>query len=189
MPNDPGSEAEAGNTILFLSYARDDRARAEKLAAALRHHGFEVWWDALIEGGAQFASTISEALDKADAVLVLWSRNSVESDWVRDEAATGRDRHRLVPLSLDGSKPPLGFRQYQAINLSHWRGREDAREIAAIVRAVGSVSHAPMPKIVAPEGNFPANDDRRKRRRRSAGRGGRRDLGDKGRRVWWRGGP
>ena len=148
MPNDPGSEAEAAQTILFLSYARDDRARAEKLAAALRHHGFEVWWDALIEGGAQFASTISEALDKADAVLVLWSANSIESDWVRDEAATGRDRHRLVPLSLDGSKPPLGFRQYQAINLSHWRGRENAREIAAIVRAVGNVSHAPMPKVV-----------------------------------------
>lgn len=152
MPNEPGSEAEAAQTVLFLSYARDDRVRAEKLASALRSHGFEVWWDALIEGGAQFASTISEALDKADAVLVLWSANSIESDWVRDEAATGRDRHRLVPLSLDGSKPPLGFRQYQAINLSRWRGREDAREIAAIIRAVGTVSHAPMPKVVRQKG-------------------------------------
>jgi hypothetical protein len=111
MPDDPGPKAEAGQPILFLSYARADRTRAQKLVGALQKAGFQLWWDELIEGGAQFANSISEALDRADAVVVLWSNNSVKSDWVRDEAAIGRDRHRLVPLSIDGSKPPLGFRQ------------------------------------------------------------------------------
>ena len=147
MPDKPGSAPESGRTVLFLSYSRADRARAQKLADALELAGFEVWWDALIEGGAQFAHTISEALDKADVILVLWSRNSVDSDWVRDEAAIGRDRHRLVPLSLDGSKPPLGFRQYQAISLRRWRGQTDAPQIVAIARAVGSLSHTPLPDI------------------------------------------
>ena len=77
-----------------------------------RTTGYTVWWDALIEGGSRFATLSTRRSQRPDAVVVLWSKNSIESDWVRDEAAHGRDRHRLVPLSLDGSMPPLGFRQY-----------------------------------------------------------------------------
>ena len=75
------------------------------------------------------------------------------SDWVRDEAALGRDRHRLVPLTLDGTAPPLGFRQYQAIDFSNWRGRPDVTEIAAIERAIalamGHSAAPPQPKTPA----------------------------------------
>jgi TolB-like protein/Flp pilus assembly protein TadD len=137
MPND--MTAPDRPVTVFLSYAREDDARARRLAAALDHCGFTVWWDGLIEGGAAFAKSIADALEAADAVIVLWSANSIASDWVRDEAASGRERHRLVPLSLDGSKPPLGFRQYQVIKLARWRGRKNAPEIEAICRAVRAV--------------------------------------------------
>src|SRR5574338_471809 len=130
----------AAKTALFLSYARADETFARKLAAALEQAGHTVWWDALIEGGAAYSRSISEALDTADAVIVLWSKRSVESDWVRDEAAQGRQRHRLVPLSLDGTMPPLGFRQYQVIDLSRWHGRSPSPEIVAIERAIAAVS-------------------------------------------------
>src|SRR5436190_9811864 len=132
MTGGPEELARQEITTLFLSYARADRARAEKLAEVLQNAGYTIWWDALIEGGAQYAASIRTALETADVVMVLWSKNSVDSDWVRDEAALGRDRHRLIPLTLDGTSPPLGFRQYQAIDLSHWRGRSRATEIAAI---------------------------------------------------------
>ncbi|MBA3897052.1 MAG: toll/interleukin-1 receptor domain-containing protein, partial [Sphingomonadaceae bacterium] len=145
MASDPTAPDAPKRAAVFLSYARADRARAQKLADALAHAGFEVWWDALIEGGAAFASSIRAALDAADAVIVLWSRTSIESDWVCDEAAVGRDRKRLVPLSLDGSEPPLGFRQYHAIDIAKWRGRTDAPEIAAISRAVAASAGQPMP--------------------------------------------
>ena len=62
---------------------------------------------------------------------------------MRDEAAQGRDRHRLVPLSIDGSHPPLGFGQYQVIDLSRWRGDPAASEIAAILRAVAMAAGQP----------------------------------------------
>ena len=132
--------SEAEGPTIFLSYAHGDQARAQKLAAALERCGFTVWWDALIEGGSRYAKSIDEALSSADAILVLWSRQSVESDWVRDEAAQGRERHRLVPLSLDGTQPPLGFRQLQVIDLSGWRGRANAPQIEAIRRAVVAVA-------------------------------------------------
>lgn len=129
----------SSRTNLFLSYARPDRTRAERLIAALAKHGYELWWDARLEGGSAFADSIADALKQADAVLVLWSQSSITSDWVRDEAAVGRNRKRLVPLSLDGVEPPLGFRQYHAIDVSHWRGRSDSPETRAIVRAVDAI--------------------------------------------------
>jgi len=138
MSGDADMAGSEQRPTLFLSYAHADQRRAKALAAALGSAGYTVWWDALIEGGAAFARTINVALDKADAVIVLWSATSIDSDWVCDEAASGRDRKRLVPLSLDGTLPPLGFRQYHAIDLSHWKGRAGDPEIAAIERAIAA---------------------------------------------------
>jgi exonuclease VII large subunit len=57
---------------------------------------------------------------------------------VRDEAGAGRDRGRLVPVQIDATMPPLGFRQFQAIDLSAWKGRADdpkfAKALASAVR-------------------------------------------------------
>lgn len=83
-------------------------------------------------------------------MLVLWSRTSLQSAWVQDEAAEGRDSGRLVPAVIDRSKPPLGFRQYQAIDLSGWKGRGNAAAIDALHRAVlaraGSPAQAALPE-------------------------------------------
>ena len=138
---------------VFLSYAHADQARARAVAFALEQCGYTVWWDQLIEGGSRFASSIDEALQKADALVVLWSKHSIHSDWVRDEASFARDRQRLIPLSLDGELPPLGFRQYQAIDLSRWRGKTDAPQMDALRRAIAAAMgehHAPSPGSFAP---------------------------------------
>ncbi|WP_309662675.1 TIR domain-containing protein [Sphingomonas sp.] len=142
--------SESSQPTVFLSYAHDDRVKAQQLAAALGRVGYTVWWDALIEGGTVYTKSINEALDASDAVVVLWSKQSIESNWVRDEAAQGRDRRRLVPLSLDGSDPPLGFRQFQMIDVSGWRGRADAPQVDAIRRAIATaIGCEPPPRRVA----------------------------------------
>ncbi len=132
---------DAGRS-LFISYARADRPRVKPLADLLIAAGYDVWWDAMIDGGAAFARTIESKLDSADAVVVVWSATSIASDWVRDEAAHGRDRRRLVPITLDGVEPPLGFRQYHAINLAKWNGRRDAAEFASLERGIASAGSA-----------------------------------------------
>ena len=145
--SEPSPEASRAKRLtLFLSYAHVDEARARKLARALEDAGYNVWWDALIEGGTAYAKTINHALETADVILVLWSASSVDSDWVRDEAALGRDRQRLVPLSLDRVKPPLGFRQYQFINFRSWRGRRDAPEFVALERAIAMAAGQAPPE-------------------------------------------
>ena len=106
---------------VFLSYDRDDGTAAKVIATALEKAGHEVWWDLHVRGGAQFSKVIEEALKAADVVVVLWSAHSVESAWVRDEASAGRDAGRLVPASIDATLPPLGFRQFQTIDLRDWK--------------------------------------------------------------------
>ena len=121
---------------VFLSYSRQDQSRAKAIATALERHGHEVWWDRHLEGGSRYATEIEGELKRADAVVVLWSQASVQSPWVQDEAAEGRNSGRLVPVSIDGSQPPLGFRQFQAIDLSEWSGRPAAKALDAIHRAI-----------------------------------------------------
>jgi adenylate cyclase len=103
---------------VFLSYAREDEPAAKQLAEGIGRAGHEVWWDRHIQGGSRFSSEIDRELKSAEAVVVLWSEASVESAWVQDEAAEGRDSGRLVPVSIGGSRPPLGFRQFHTVELA-----------------------------------------------------------------------
>jgi tetratricopeptide (TPR) repeat protein len=125
---------------VFLSYDRDDADIAPPIASALEKAGHSVWWDKHISGGSQFSKEIEHALDKADVVVVVWTRFSVESPWVRDEAGAGRDRGRLIPLSLEGTLPPLGFRQFQSIDLGGWQGRGKVPHLKEILAAIERLS-------------------------------------------------
>ena len=109
---------------VFLSYARENTGQASTLARFLERAGYSVWWDRNIEGGSEYTREIDDALNQAEVVVVLWSAHSVGSAWVRDEAASGRDTNRLVPVKLDHAEAPLGFRQFQTIDLSRWKGRD-----------------------------------------------------------------
>lgn len=125
---------------VFLSYDREDVAKARSIALALEKAGHKVWWDRHIKCGAQYSKEIETALKAAEAVVVLWSAQSVDSAWVRDEAAAGRDSGRLVPVLIDNTDPPLGFRQYQSIDLSGWKGRGKTAGFASLLDAVGGLS-------------------------------------------------
>lgn len=117
---------------VFLSYARGDRALAERLAHAIGESGLSVWWDRHIKGGAEFSRDIEQQLDAASKVVVLWSKEAVNSRWVRDEAGVAADSGRLVSATIDGTPPPLGFRQFQTINLKAWsaKGAAIPRDLA-----------------------------------------------------------
>ncbi len=121
---------------IFLSYSREDRAFAEALTRLLEQSGHDVWWDRDIDSGSEFSGEIEAALERADIVLVAWSRSSAKSAWVRDEAAIGRDSGRLLPVVIDGSPPPIGFRQFQALDLSGWKGAKKDPRNSALLGAI-----------------------------------------------------
>jgi adenylate cyclase len=125
---------------IFLSYAREDVDSAKRLAEAVGHAGHEVWWDRHIHGGSRFTTEIDRALKQAEVVIVLWTDASVESAWVQDEAAEGRDSDRLVPVSLNGCRPPLGFRQFHTIELGSWNGQGEPIQMEELLEAIGNTA-------------------------------------------------
>ena len=135
---------------VFLSYARADRARVGKLAEALQAAGIAVWWDTAIETGSRFSADIERELNAADVVVVVWSAASVNSAWVLDEAGAGRDRGRLVPVQIDATLPPLGFRQYQATDLAVWKGRASDPKFVALVGAIMKMAGSEATAAPAP---------------------------------------
>lgn len=130
---------------VFLSYSREDKDRVRLIAKALQREGHIVWWDEHIPGGDEFGDVIEQELARADVVVAVWSSTSIRSAWVRDEAGTARDTRRLVPVSLDGSQAPLGFRQLHTIDLSSWNGRSASRDLVPLKKAVADRSAAGKP--------------------------------------------
>jgi len=124
---------------VFLSYDRDDGAKARAIAQALERAGHFVWWDLHIKGGAEYGREIERALEQSDAVAVLWSSRSINSAWVRDEAAAGRDSGRLVPILIEPVSPPMGFRQYQNLDFSAWKGRGKPPRMADLLDSITAV--------------------------------------------------
>jgi TIR domain len=105
---------------VFLSYATPDRSTAQAVAMALSKSGWSVWWDRTIPPGYVFDEVIQTALDSAKCVVVLWSRASVSSDWVKTEASEGAKRRILVPAMIEEVTIPLEFRRIQAASLVDW---------------------------------------------------------------------
>jgi hypothetical protein len=109
-------------TDVFLSYASEDREQASKLASSLEECGWSVWWDRKIVAGETFDQVIERELETAKSVVVLWSKNSIASEWVKNEAAVAAERGVLVPALIDRVKLPLEFRRKQAADLVNWDG-------------------------------------------------------------------
>ncbi len=118
---------------VFVSYANEDRAIAEKISRGLEGAGLSVWWDRHIQGGVRFRKEIDRQLGAAKVVLVLWSAASRDSEWVCDEAQQALDEKKLIPLRLDGIHPPLGFRQAQSLDFSDWGGDPKAGAFTDLV--------------------------------------------------------
>ena len=132
------SNATSQPTV-FLSYAHDDRVKAQRLAAALAERGYTVWWDGLIEGGAQFAKSIREALEAADAVIVLWSKKQSNPIGCATRPRRARPAPPAVPLSLDGSCRRSAFASISDRS-GAWRGKATHPRLShrrAIVAATG----------------------------------------------------
>lgn len=124
---------------IFLGYAREDRDKAETIAAALEQHGWSVWWDVKIPAGRTFDEVIEEAITAAECVIVLWSAESVTKRWVKTEADEGMRREVLVPVMVEKVPPPFAFRLIQAADLVGWDGDTTTQEFADLAASIESI--------------------------------------------------
>jgi hypothetical protein len=138
---------------VMVSYKREDEPRVAVLVRALRANGLEVWWDQGLPGGESWRENIQGALDKAGAVVVVWSYGSTGPDggFVRDEATHAKARSILVPVTIDPVAPPLGFGELQAVNLKGWKGHPKDPFLLDLVDACrAKLDGRPVPPAKAP---------------------------------------
>lgn len=136
-------------TDVFISYAREDRDRAHKLANALAAFGWSVWWDRKIITGEAFDQAIERELETAKSIVVLWSEHSIASEWVKSEAAVASERGVLVPALIDSVKLPLEFRRKQTADLIGWDGEPSHSGFQALCEGISTrIGDAALPEPI-----------------------------------------
>jgi hypothetical protein len=99
--------------VAFISHSSKDKAFARRLAADLVGNGIKIWIDEQqILVGDSVPEKIAQGLAESDFFLIVVSRNSVESNWVRKELSSAlvheieRRNVHVLPIKLDDSKMP-----------------------------------------------------------------------------------
>ena len=60
-----------------------------------------MWWDADLPPHLSYGEVITAKIGKAKAAIVVWSKESAASEWVRAEADMARNQKKLVQTALD----------------------------------------------------------------------------------------
>jgi hypothetical protein len=160
--------AESAMADVFISYQRSDRPKALALAQLIEGFGFSVWWDADLLPGQTYEPVIAEFIRTSGAALVIWSPQSIKSGWVKDEARRAMDLQKLIPVSLGGAKPPMGFGELQICDLSVWDETRNVELLDPVLTSIEGLVGRPRAKFradalatVVPESNKPMQERRR----------------------------
>jgi TolB-like protein/Tfp pilus assembly protein PilF len=136
---------------IFLSYNREDQAVARRFAEAFAAQGLDVWWDTALKSGEAYDEVTETALRTAKAVVVLWSKKSVVSRWVRAEATLADRNKTLVPCMIEPCERPIMFELTQTAELAHWQGEATDKSWLAFLSDVKRfVAKEAAPNIEAP---------------------------------------
>lgn len=98
---------------IFLAYPRNDRNTAIKVSSVLEKNGFSVWQDLDgINTCDEFAHVIMQAIDEAKVFLLIESKWSRNSEWVKREVeyAVSKKKH-IVKILTDNPEGLSGVRR------------------------------------------------------------------------------
>lgn len=107
---------------IFLAYSRSNSKKADKFKSALEDQGYSVFVDIDTPTGERWREHIERQLRECKIVIVLWSKTSVKSDFVKEEADVAKQYNKLYPVMITKCDIPYGFRSIQTLNLSSWNG-------------------------------------------------------------------
>jgi len=105
-----------GMSDIFISYVSNDLPRVKPLVDALQQRGWSVRLGPHNPSGRNMGSSYRVGAVRR-CVIVLWSRESIQSQWLRTEAEEARRRGILVPAVIDDVNVPLAFKGIQTANL------------------------------------------------------------------------
>ena len=91
---------------LFVSYRRADRELVASVVRRLEQRGVTVWYDANIEGGADWRETIVEALSSSRMLAIFFSEECNNSRQLKKELAVADSLAKpVVPILIENTQP------------------------------------------------------------------------------------
>jgi serine/threonine-protein kinase len=134
---------------VFVSYKSEDRQAAARIVDALAAEGLSVWWDQHIGAGDEWRQSITDNLQAARCVLVLWTSTSIgpEGRFVQDEASHAMRRGRYLGVRLEPVEMPIGFGGVQAVDLKGWKGDRADPKFRTLLAAIESM-HSGKPAAI-----------------------------------------
>jgi len=124
---------------IFISYAREDLERTRQLANVLGSLGWKVFIDRRIPAGKTWADYIGKELEEAKCVIVIWSKASLVSRFVKLEANNALAKGKLIPVLIEDVSPPFEFSDLHAADLSKWDGDKNSEEFRNLVTDIESL--------------------------------------------------
>lgn len=139
---------------IFISYNHADKNTAESLAKILVQAKQNVWIDTWeLNAGDSLIEKIEDALGGADAILVLLSKTSTQSEWCRKELRSGLLRELeeksvlVIPIVLDDCEIPLFVREKLWID---FRKNKD-EQLNLLLRSLERISNPAQGRTETPE--------------------------------------
>ncbi len=101
------SMADTGTRYdIFISYRRADRELVASVVRRLEQRGIAVWYDANIEGGADWRETIVEALSNSQMLAIFFSEECNNSRQLKKELAVADSLAKpVVPILIENTQP------------------------------------------------------------------------------------
>ena len=142
----------------FISYASQDEEFAKRLHADLQDKGIRVWFAPEdLKIGARIQDAIEDAIRLYDKLLIVLSRNSIESAWVDHEIQTALEKEKqqkrtvLFPVRLDDAVMDTTQqwaytlkRERNIGNFSKWKNHDDYKKsFARLVKDLQADSAKP----------------------------------------------
>jgi hypothetical protein len=96
--------------------------------------------------GQHWEKELHDKLKNCRAVVVIWTRTSINSEWVHLEASAGLEIDALVPLQLEKfeiAQIPSKFKHIHASDLTAWAGNSTYSELDSAVRALQEIMSRP----------------------------------------------
>jgi hypothetical protein len=91
---------------IFVSYRRSDRELVAKVVERLEQRGVSTWYDAEIEGGADWRETIVEALTNSGLLVIFFSEQCNSSRQLKKELAVADSLAKaVVPILIEDTQP------------------------------------------------------------------------------------
>ncbi len=159
-PKPAQREPSPTGPFTFLSYASADRPATFRLKSALEEEGLSIWWDQMIDPGADWDAELRRRLKSAHSVLVLWSGASATSDHVWDEAQRARRANTLASVKIEAVEDddlPLSFGMRHAPDLSQWdesRDDEAFRRLVQFLKQRQAGADSPLKVEAMDDGNI-----------------------------------